>query len=139
MNNEVIKFYLGDQDSKALYNLRLNMMRVHFVSPIAYEIAPICIFIELLKSIIISKFEKKKKVNNKITQISRLVGLFLHLGNNLLFENIFKIFKNFYIETHRAVIKFELYLFLYKHDYFYINNLDNKYPTSKLRHFISLN
>ena len=31
---------MGDHDSKALYNLRLNSMRVHFVSRIAYEIAP---------------------------------------------------------------------------------------------------
>ena len=38
-----------------------------------------------------------------------------------------------------AVIKDKIYLFFNEHEYFYIGNLENKYPLSKLRDFISGN
>ena len=44
-----------------------------------------------------------------------------------------------YVEPHRAFIKDKLYLFFNEHEYFYIGNLVNKYPLSKLRDFISGN
>lgn len=42
-----------------------------------------------------------------------------------------------YIEPHTAIIKDKLYLFFNKHEYFYINNLANKYPLSQLREIIN--
>ena len=42
-----------------------------------------------------------------------------------------------YIEPHTAVIKDKVYLFFNDHEYFYIGNLANKYPLSKLREFIN--
>lgn len=44
-----------------------------------------------------------------------------------------------YVEPHRVFIKDTLYLFFNEHEYFYIGNLANKYPLSKLRYFISGN
>ena len=44
-----------------------------------------------------------------------------------------------YVEPHRVLIKDKLYLFFNEHEYFYISNLANKYPLSKLRDFISGN
>ena len=44
-----------------------------------------------------------------------------------------------YVEPHRVIIKNNLYLFFNEHEYFYIGNLANKYPLSKLRYFISGN
>ena len=42
-----------------------------------------------------------------------------------------------YVEPHTAVIKDKLYLFFNEHEYFYINNLANKYPLSRLREIIN--
>ena len=42
-----------------------------------------------------------------------------------------------YVEPHIAVIKDKVYLFFNNHEYFYINNLANKYPLSKLREIIN--
>ena len=42
-----------------------------------------------------------------------------------------------YVEPHIAVIKDKVYLFFNNHEYFYINNLANKYPLSRLREFIN--
>ena len=44
-----------------------------------------------------------------------------------------------YVEPHRVFIKNKLYLFFNEHEYFYIGNLANKYPLSKLRDFINGN
>ena len=44
-----------------------------------------------------------------------------------------------YVEPHRVIIKDKLYLFFNEHEYFYISNLANKYPLSRLRDFISGN
>ena len=44
-----------------------------------------------------------------------------------------------YVEPHSAIIKEKLYLFFNGHEYFYIDNLENKYPLSKLREFINGN
>ena len=44
-----------------------------------------------------------------------------------------------YVEPHRVIIKDKLYLFFNEHEYFYIGNLANKYPLSKLRDFINGN
>ena len=43
-----------------------------------------------------------------------------------------------YVEPHTAVIKDNVYLFFNEHEYFYIGNLANKYPLSKLRGIISV-
>ena len=42
-----------------------------------------------------------------------------------------------YVEPHTAVIKDKIYLFFNEHEYFYINNLANKYPLSRLREIIN--
>ena len=42
-----------------------------------------------------------------------------------------------YVEPHTAIIKDKIYLFFNEHEYFYIGNLANKYPLSKLREFIN--
>ncbi len=44
-----------------------------------------------------------------------------------------------YVEPHSVVIKEKLYLFFNQHDYFYMGNLENKIPLSKLSNFISGN
>lgn len=44
-----------------------------------------------------------------------------------------------YVEPHSVYIKGKVYLFFNEHQYFYIGNLTNKYPLSKLRDFISGN
>ena len=44
-----------------------------------------------------------------------------------------------YVEPHRVIIKGKLYLFFNEHEYFYIGNLANKYPLSKLRDLINGN
>lgn len=41
-----------------------------------------------------------------------------------------------YVEPHRAIIKDKLFLFFNDLDYFYIGDLTNKYPLSKLRDYI---
>lgn len=42
-----------------------------------------------------------------------------------------------YVEPHRLVIKNKLYLFFNEHDYFYVNDLRNKYPLSQLKDYIA--
>ena len=44
-----------------------------------------------------------------------------------------------YVEPHKAIIKDKTYLFFNEHEYFYIGNLANKYPLSKLKNFINGN
>ena len=41
-----------------------------------------------------------------------------------------------YVEPHRVIIKEKLFLFFNEHNYFYIGNLENKYPMSKLREMV---
>ena len=41
-----------------------------------------------------------------------------------------------YVEPHRVIIKGKLFLFFNEHNYFYIGNLENKYPMSKLREMV---
>ena len=41
-----------------------------------------------------------------------------------------------YVEPHRVLIKEKLFLFFNEHDYFYIGNLENKYPMTKLREMV---
>ena len=42
-----------------------------------------------------------------------------------------------YVEPHRVIIKDKLYLFFNEHDYFYVNDLRNKYPLSQLKDYIA--
>ena len=42
-----------------------------------------------------------------------------------------------YVEPHRVIINNTLYLFYNEHDYFYKDNLMNKYPISQLREIIN--
>ena len=42
-----------------------------------------------------------------------------------------------YIEPHRVIINNTLYLFFNEHDFFYIGNLQKKYPLSKLQEIIT--
>ena len=42
-----------------------------------------------------------------------------------------------YVEPHTVIIKDKVYLFFNEHEYFYINNLANKYPLSRLREIIN--
>ena len=42
-----------------------------------------------------------------------------------------------YVEPHKLVIKNNLYLFFNEHDYFYVNDLRNKYPLSQLKDYIA--
>ena len=44
-----------------------------------------------------------------------------------------------YVEPHKAIIKDKTYLFFNHHDYFYINDLTNKYPLSSLREIVKAN
>ena len=44
-----------------------------------------------------------------------------------------------YVEPHSAVIKEKLYLFFNEHEYFYVGNLANTIPLSRLKDFISGN
>ena len=42
-----------------------------------------------------------------------------------------------YVEPHRVIIKEKLFLFFNNHEYFYIDNLQNKYPISKLQDMVN--
>ena len=42
-----------------------------------------------------------------------------------------------YVEPHKVLIKDKLYLFFNEHEYFYISNLQNKYPISKLHEMVN--
>ena len=42
-----------------------------------------------------------------------------------------------YVEPHRVIINNKLYLFFNEHDYFYIENLKNKYPLKNLKNFLN--
>ena len=42
-----------------------------------------------------------------------------------------------YVEPHRVIINGFNYLFFNEHNYFYINNLSNKYPISKFQEIIN--
>ena len=42
-----------------------------------------------------------------------------------------------YVEPHRVFIKDRLYLSFNEHEYFYIGNLKNKYPISKLHDMVN--
>ena len=44
-----------------------------------------------------------------------------------------------YIEPHSVIIKDKLYLFFNEHDFFYLGNLSNKFPLSRLREIIESN
>ena len=37
-----------------------------------------------------------------------------------------------YVEPHKVIIRDKMFLFFNEHDYFYIGNLTNRYPISKL-------
>ena len=43
-----------------------------------------------------------------------------------------------YIEPHRVIIHNTLYLFFNEHDYFYVSNLQEKYPLSKLLDYMKV-
>ena len=42
-----------------------------------------------------------------------------------------------YVEPHRVVIKEKLFLFFNNHEYFYIGNLENKYPIARLQDMVN--
>ena len=44
-----------------------------------------------------------------------------------------------YVEPHTAVIKDKLYLFFNEHEFFYLGNLSNKFPLSRLKEIIGSN
>lgn len=44
-----------------------------------------------------------------------------------------------YVEPHSVIIKDKLYLFFNEHDFFYLGNLSNKFPLSRLREIIESN
>ena len=55
------------------------------------------------------------------------------------FSNCEPKFNVAYVEPHKAIIKDKTYLFFNSHDYFYINDLTNKYHLSSLREIIKAN
>ena len=42
-----------------------------------------------------------------------------------------------YVEPHRVIIKEKLFLFFNNHEYFYIGNLENKYPIVRLQDMVN--
>ena len=42
-----------------------------------------------------------------------------------------------YVEPHRVIIKEKLFLFFNNHEYFYIGNLENKYPIARLQDMVN--
>ena len=42
-----------------------------------------------------------------------------------------------YVEPHTAIIKDKVYLFFNEHEYFYIGNLENKYPIARLQDMVN--
>lgn len=42
-----------------------------------------------------------------------------------------------YIEPHKVIINNKLYLFFNEYDYFYIENLKNKYPLKNFKNFLN--
>ena len=44
-----------------------------------------------------------------------------------------------YVEPHSVIIKDKLYLFFNEHEFFYLGNLSNKFPLSRLKEIIGSN
>ena len=92
----------------------------------------------------ISIVKKKNKISrdllSKIEWACRLNAI--KLEHQMILEGCLRVIEHTnlaYVEPHRVIIKNNLYLFFNEHEYFYIGNLANKYPLSKLRDFISGN
>ena len=89
----------------------------------------------------ISIVKKKNKISrdllSKIEWACRLNAI--KLEHQMILEGCLRIIEHTnlaYVEPHRVIIKNTLYLFFNEHDYFYINDLTNKYPMTRFREMV---
>ena len=86
--------------------------------------------------------KKKNKISrdllSKIEWACRLNAI--KLEDQMILEGCLRVIEHTnlaYVEPHRVIIKNNLYLFFNEHDYFYVNDLRNKYPLSQLKDYIA--
>ena len=89
----------------------------------------------------ISTVKKEITIQNELLSKIKWACTFSNCEPKIKNGNLRKLekFNVAYVEPHRVFIKDKLYLFFNEHEYFYIGNLANKIPLSKLRDFISGN
>ena len=88
-------------------------------------------------SIVKKKNKIKRKLLSKIEWACSLNAI--KLEQIRIYEGCLRIIEHTnlaYVEPHRVIIKEKLFLFFNEHNYFYIGNLENKYPMSKLREMV---
>ena len=83
----------------------------------------------------------KKKIIMNEDLLSKIFGAcsFANVSPEIIEGNLRIVEKTnlAYVEPHRVIINNTLYLFYNEHDYFYKDNLMNKYPISQLREIIN--
>ena len=89
----------------------------------------------------ISIVKKKNKIREELlSKIEWACSLnAIKLEHIRIYEGCLRIIEHTnlaYVEPHRVIINNKLYLFFNEHDFFYIENLKNKYPLKKLKNFI---
>ena len=86
----------------------------------------------------ISTIEKEITIQNELLSKIKWACTFSNCEPKIKNGNLRMVEKTnlAYVEPHTAIIKNKLYLFFNEHDYFYIGNLNNKYPISKFREII---
>ena len=89
----------------------------------------------------ISTIEKEITIQNELLSKIKWACTFSNCEPKIKNGNLRMVEKTnlAYVEPHTAVIKDRIYLFFNSHDYFYINDLTNKYPISSLREIIKAN
>ena len=89
----------------------------------------------------ISTVKKEITIQNELLSKIKWACTFSNCKPKIKNGNLRKLekFNIAYVEPHKAIIKDKTYLFFNYHDYFYINDLTNKYPLSSLREIIKAN
>ena len=90
---------------------------------------------------IISTVKKEITIQNELLSKIKWACTFSNCEPKIKNGNLRRLekFNVAYVEPHKAIIKDKTYLFFNYHDYFYINDLTNKYPLSSLREIIKAN
>ena len=89
----------------------------------------------------ISTVKKEITIQNELLSKIKWACTFSNCETKIKNGNLRRLekFNIAYVEPHSVLIKEKLYLFFNQHEYFYIGNLANKIPLSRLRDFISGN
>ena len=82
----------------------------------------------------------KKQINISKEVNSKIEWAYQLKGKTKIYQGSLKVIEHInlaYVEPNKLVIKNNLYLFFNEHDYFYVNDLRNKYPLSGLKYYIA--